>query len=112
MIQKWTGHESRVLRQAMRLSQRDFANDLGVSAKSVSNWEAGGAKFVQRPESQAILDTKLQQVPNEVRTRFELILATASADDHTESKTSETVTANEDSGEEVGESYRDRKSVV
>ena len=109
MIQKWTGHESRVLRQAMRLSQRDFANDLGISAKSVSNWEAGGAKFVQRPESQAILDTKLQQVPNEVRTRFELILATASADDHTESKTSETVTANEDSGEEVGESYRSRR---
>lgn len=75
MIRKWTGHESRVLRQAMRLSQRDFANDLGISAKSVATWEAGGSRFVQRPESQAILDTKLSQVSDEVRARFKLILS-------------------------------------
>jgi DNA-binding XRE family transcriptional regulator len=67
---KWTGRESRALREAMRLSQRDFANDLGISAKSVGNWESGGAGFVQSLESQAILDTKLRQVSDEVRARF------------------------------------------
>ncbi len=71
---KWTGRESRALREAMRLSQRDFANDLGISAKSVGNWESGGAGFVQSLESQAILDTKLRQVSDEVRARFEMIL--------------------------------------
>ena len=74
-IQKWTGHESRALREAMRMSQRDFANDLGISAKSISNWDIGGADFVPRPESQDILDTKLRMVSDEVRARFELILS-------------------------------------
>ena len=83
-IRKWTGRESRALRKAMRLSQRDFANDLGISGKSVSNWEARGADLVQRPESQAILDTKLRQVSDEVRERFELILGSAPEDDPAE----------------------------
>jgi DNA-binding transcriptional regulator YiaG len=65
---KWTGRESHALREAMRLSQRDFANELDISAKSISNWESGGAEFVQRPESQAILDTKLRQVSYYSRT--------------------------------------------
>jgi transcriptional regulator with XRE-family HTH domain len=86
-IRKWTGRESHALREAMRLSQRDFANNLGISAKSVSNWEAGGAEFVQRPESQAILDTKLRQVSDEVRIRFELILNTAPASNQPECDT-------------------------
>lgn len=75
-IRKWTGRESRALREAMRLSIRDFADQLGVTARSISKWEAGGPHFVQRPESQEILDTKLRQVSDEVRARFELILGT------------------------------------
>jgi transcriptional regulator with XRE-family HTH domain len=86
-IQKWTGRESRALRKAMRLSQRDFANDLGISAKSVSNWESGGAKFVQRPESQAILDTKLRLVSDEVRARFEQIIGMNNPEAEQESAT-------------------------
>ncbi len=74
-VRKWTGRESRALREAMRVSQRDFADQLGVSAKSIANWESGGADFVPRPDSQAILDTKLRQVSDEVRSRFELILS-------------------------------------
>ena len=75
MVRKWTGRESRALREAMRVSQRDFAGQLGVSAKSIANWESGGAEFVPRPDSQAILDTKFRQVSDEVRARFELILS-------------------------------------
>ena len=82
-IRKWTGRESRALREAMRLSQRDFASQLGISGRSVSKWESLGAKFVQRPESQEILDTKLRQVSDEVRARFELILAAAPTNDQT-----------------------------
>jgi tetratricopeptide (TPR) repeat protein len=67
----------------MRLSQRDFASQLGISGRSVAKWESLGAKFVQRPESQEILDTKLRQVSDEVRARFELILATAPVNDQT-----------------------------
>ena len=84
---KWTGRESRALREAMRLSQRDFANGLGISAKSISNWESGGADFVPRPESQAILDTKLRLVSAEVRARFELILGANQAEAEPESAT-------------------------
>ena len=69
-IRKWTGRESRALREAMRLSIRDFADQLGVTARSISKWEAGGPHFVQRPESQEILDTKLRQVSDEVRARL------------------------------------------
>jgi hypothetical protein len=69
------------------LSQRDFANDLGISAKSVSNWESGGAEFVQRPESQAILDTKLRLVSDEVRARFEQIIGTNKPEVEQESAT-------------------------
>jgi transcriptional regulator with XRE-family HTH domain len=80
-IRKWTGRESRALREAMRLSVRDFAGELGVTDRAVSKWEAGGADFVPRLDSQAILDTKLRQVSDEVRARFELILSTAPAND-------------------------------
>ena len=89
---KWTGRESHALREAMRLSQRDFANELGISAKSISNWESGGAEFVPRHESQAILDTKLRQVSDEVRARFELILAIVPTEDDAELKTGREVT--------------------
>ena len=102
-IRKWTGRESRALREAMRLSQRDFANDLGVSSRSVSKWEAGGVDFVQREESQAILDTKLRQVSDEVRTRFELILSAARAGHHAEPKTGEEVAGGEKSGDDSNE---------
>lgn len=72
-IRKWTGREVYALRKAMRVSQRTFGEQLGVSGRAVGKWEVG--KAVPNPDSQAILDTKLRQVPDEVRTRFGLILA-------------------------------------
>lgn len=99
-IRKWTGRESHALREAMRLSQRDFGNDLGISGRSISKWEAADVEFVPRPESQAILDTKLRQVSDEVRERFELILATTPADDEAEPGMGKIVTGSEDSGDD------------
>ena len=72
----------------MRLSQRDFANQLGISAESISKWESGGANFVQRPESQSILDTKLRMVSDEERARFEQILSTNQPEAEQQSATS------------------------
>ena len=59
-IRKWTGREARALREALRMSIRDFAARLGVSERAVSKWEAGGAAMTPRPDSQALLDTTLE----------------------------------------------------
>jgi DNA-binding transcriptional regulator YiaG len=73
-IQKWTGREARALREAMRMSVRDFAARLGISARAVSKWEAGGEATVPRPDSQAMLDTTLETLSPSMRGRFELLL--------------------------------------
>jgi transcriptional regulator with XRE-family HTH domain len=58
----------------MRMSVRDFAARLGISARAVSKWEASGETMVPRPDSQSILDTTLENVSPSVRGRFELLL--------------------------------------
>jgi transcriptional regulator with XRE-family HTH domain/tetratricopeptide (TPR) repeat protein len=73
-IQKWTGREARALREAMRMSVRDFASRLGISARAVSKWEAGGERMVPRPDSQSILDTVFETAPPNVRSRFEQLV--------------------------------------
>jgi len=70
-VDRWSGRESRILRQALRLTVRDFAEDLGVSPRTVSKWEAGGAAHIPRPELQAALDTALSRATDEQRDRFE-----------------------------------------
>lgn len=69
-VQRWTGRETRALREAMRLSVRSFAAHLGVSDRAVSKWEAGAGTRVPGPESQAILDTAIQRASEEVRLRY------------------------------------------
>jgi Helix-turn-helix len=56
-----------MLRQALRMSVRAFAEHLGVSARMVSKWEAGA---VPRPVNQAALDTALTRGGHDVRSRF------------------------------------------
>lgn len=66
----WTGREARLLREALRLSLRDFAAHLGVGQRTVSKWEAGGSELRPRPEMQAVLDTALAQAPDGAQARF------------------------------------------
>jgi DNA-binding transcriptional regulator YiaG len=73
-VQQWTGREARALREAMRMSVRDFANHLGISTRAVSKWEAGAEGMIPRPDSQSILDTVLEKSPPNVRVRFEQLL--------------------------------------
>jgi transcriptional regulator with XRE-family HTH domain len=73
-VRRWTGREATALRTALRQSLRDFAEYLGVGARTVSKWEAGGVKVCPRPEMQAALDTALSRAGAEVEARFMLLL--------------------------------------
>jgi tetratricopeptide (TPR) repeat protein len=66
----WTGLEANVLRGAMRLSLRGFAEHLGVSLGTVSTWNRRGATVQPTPEMQSILDATLARATDEARERF------------------------------------------
>lgn len=70
-IVRWTGVESLALRDAMNLSVRDFADKLGVQARSVSLWERAGSDARISPACRRFLDTLEQQVDARTRARFE-----------------------------------------
>ncbi len=70
-VQRWSGREARLLREALRMSQRDFAAHLGISQRTISKWEAGGERLVPVPDSQALLDTVLERAGQDVRERFQ-----------------------------------------
>ena len=62
-VPRWTGAETKALRQAMRLSIRAFAAHLGVDARTVNKWEARGSTITLRPDTQALMDTALSRAP-------------------------------------------------
>jgi transcriptional regulator with XRE-family HTH domain len=77
--QRWTGHEARLLRTALRLSVRAFAARLGVAERTISTWEKGGRATRPWPHNQAILDTALSQADGEAQARFAQFLADGKA---------------------------------
>lgn len=60
------------------MSVRDFAENLGVSERTVSKWEAGRDAVRPRPEMQAALDTLLNRAGGQAADRF--VAATSKAD--------------------------------
>ena len=77
MVGEWSGKEARALRDAKRMSIREFAAHLGVHERLVSKWEAGGVRVHPRPVNQAALDTSLARSDDVVRARFSTLLAPA-----------------------------------
>lgn len=75
----WTGYEVRLLREARRMSVREFAAHLGVSDRMVSKWEAGGRGIRPRPVNQQVLDISLQRADPDARERFYAALASHSS---------------------------------
>jgi len=73
-IRIWSGREIRALREARRMSQRDFAAHLGISERIVAKWEAGGEKINPRPVNQSALDSSLAAAPPDVHERFASLL--------------------------------------
>jgi transcriptional regulator with XRE-family HTH domain len=69
-VDRWTGRETRLLRHALRLTVRHFAEDLGVSPRTISKWEGGGTGHEPRPELQRALDTMLDRATDAERSRF------------------------------------------
>lgn len=67
---RWTGREAKLLREALRLSVRDFADRLGVGARTVNKWEARLAGITPLPYMQEVLDTALARASDEVKARF------------------------------------------
>ena len=62
-VDRWTGREAKLLRQALRLSVRDFAARLGVGVRTVNKWEARQADITPLPHMQEVLDTALALHP-------------------------------------------------
>jgi transcriptional regulator with XRE-family HTH domain len=83
-VHHWTGLEARALRQALRLSVRAFAENLGVAVGTVSKWEKHLAGTQPRPDTQAILDTALARADPAAHVRFETLVSEAGRDGGTE----------------------------
>jgi transcriptional regulator with XRE-family HTH domain len=74
-LRRWSGAEARALREAKRMSIREFAAHLGVSDRMISKGEAGADRIQPRPVNQAALDTSLAQSSADVQARFTLLVA-------------------------------------
>lgn len=66
-VEQWSGDYVRALREAKRMSIREFAAHLGVSERMISKWEAGSTP---RPVNQAALDTCLARSDPDTQARF------------------------------------------
>lgn len=68
-VHRWTGREAKLLRQALRLSVRDFAARLGIGVRTVNKWEARQADITPLPHMQEVLDTALARASDEAKSR-------------------------------------------
>lgn len=69
-VYHWTGREAKLLRKALRLSVRGFAEHLGIGARTINKWEARLAGITPVPHMQEILDTTLARASDDVKARF------------------------------------------
>lgn len=69
-VRVWTGRETRLLREALRMTLDEFAERLGAAPRTVSYWEADGPTVKPRAEMQGALDTLLAQAPPAAQARF------------------------------------------
>lgn len=70
IVQRWSGRETRALREAQRMTVIEFAEYLGVTDRTVSKWEAGGSARFPLPAIQQVLDTALTMCTPDVQARF------------------------------------------
>lgn len=70
LVRPWTGTEVRSLREARRMTLKEFAAHLGVQERTISKWEAGAANVTPKPVNQSALDTSLSRLTADEQTRF------------------------------------------
>jgi transcriptional regulator with XRE-family HTH domain len=72
VVATWTGALVGQFRFAYRQTVEEFAEKLGVVARTVSKWEAD-PEFTPPSSMQQILDTALDRAPDDVKARFNLL---------------------------------------
>lgn len=73
-VEQWTGEEGLLLRSVKRQSVRDFADELGISPRTVSHWKEDPAREC-RPHMAQILDAALARCTPEEKEAFHFRLA-------------------------------------
>jgi DNA-binding transcriptional regulator YiaG len=60
-VMRWSGIEIRALRDALRMSVRDFAAHTGLSVSALADMEAKGENAKPRSATQSIMDAVLER---------------------------------------------------
>ncbi|TPM76464.1 NUDIX domain-containing protein [Mesorhizobium sp. B2-3-3] len=72
IVRTWTGRTACVLQAALRLTNEQFAEHLGISTRTIVRWHAR-PDLAPRTEMQQLLDTTLEKAGDAVRIRFGLL---------------------------------------
>lgn len=83
-VTRWTGREAGLLRQAMRLTGKAFAELVGVNQRQVPRWEGRSETLELSLANQSALDTVLAQADRSVQQRFAALLTERAAVEHDE----------------------------
>ncbi|MFD8379069.1 NUDIX hydrolase [Streptomyces sp. NPDC059679] len=73
VIELWNGRYACLLQSALRLTNEQFADRLGIAVRTVAAWHSDSA-VVPRREMQQLLDTVHEQAPSAARQRFALLV--------------------------------------
>jgi 8-oxo-dGTP diphosphatase len=73
VVGTWTGKTACLLQEAMRMTNEDFAERLGISARTITRWHSAPA-MIHRTEVQQILDIAYEEAKPEVKQRFALLM--------------------------------------
>ena len=69
LIDAWNGERAARLQSALRMSNEEFAEHLGLAPRTVAGWHQNPATR-QRPDVQRMLDAALQRAEDGARQRF------------------------------------------
>jgi len=72
-VATWTGRTACLLQQAMRMTNEEFGDHLGLSDRTISRWHSSPA-MTHRPEVQQILDLAYEKAGEAVHRRFALLM--------------------------------------
>ncbi|WP_370665463.1 SUMF1/EgtB/PvdO family nonheme iron enzyme [Streptomyces sp. IBSBF 2507] len=83
-VTRWTGREAELLRKAMRKTQKEFAELVGVNPRQIPRWKSRAETIELELDNQAALDTLLAQAEPDVQQRFATLLTERAAAEHDE----------------------------
>ena len=69
VVEEWTGRHAHALRTALRLTNEAFAEQLGISPRTLTKWRER-PELVPSPYLQGILDPYLKEAPPDAHVRF------------------------------------------